>query len=401
VLEQTSGKFRIPDKYLPEQISFISAFKRGISDIKATLDKEGILVRLVSSDSNTRTLAIVRETVDSKANKADHDQIGLITADKTAESITCTPSYGLSNEELTIVQSVEEKVKNAYDESINHNTDDIRRVITNFSKECSVSLRDSGGIYFVPLVHAELLVAIADFVKAVSPGSVIYIKPEYIIRESDLEALQTASKNELTGELNQLENTYLALSREIQTMLDDNETPGTKKKKQLSNQLNIYLDMKKRIETFSGTLEFVPDEFVTRIRVMYEALSILLKKLKIKISSDFDQEFLGLGILPALPSPSPTPNKSSDSDRLGFAKMAEVFGRLGKINLTPKKPDHTLTNLAHYLQTNGEDSLRELLSSPDMAEKLRAIAENLQINGNTSEQITGVIAEVKRYTTQD
>ena len=227
----------------------------------------------------------------------------------------------------------------------------------------------------------------------------IYIKPEYIIRESDLEALQTASKNELTGEINQLENTYLALSREIQTMLDDNETPGTKKKKQLSNQLNIYLDMKKRIETFSGTLEFVPDEFVTRIRVMYEALSILLKKLKIKISSDFDQEFLGLGILPALPSP--TPNKSGDGDRLGFAKMAEVFGRLGKINLTPKKPDHTLTNLAHYLQTNGEDSLRELLSSPDMAEKLWAIAGNLQIKGNTSEQITGVIAEVKRHTTQD
>lgn len=304
-LEDLAKKNNIPEKYLPEQISFISAFKRGVTDIKASLDKEGILIRLINDDQDARRLAIVKETLDKTKETASHSQIGVIYANKKDKSILVEASHGRSPEELQAVEMVDERIRLAYENSINHNTDDIRRVMISFCKECTVSLRDSGGIYFVPLVHEAMLESMAEFIKAVSPDSVIYIKPEYVVRDSDLQALRQASKNELGSEVAQLEQTYLNLLQEFQDLLDDNSHLSIKKKRQLGKKLEVYRELRKRIETFSTTLEFAPNEFVDRLRVMYQSLSEKLAKLKVKISNDFDDGFAGLGVIPPAP-PQPT-----------------------------------------------------------------------------------------------
>lgn len=295
-LEDAAKRCGIPDNYLPEKISFISAFKRGISDVKLKLEKTGILIRPVSNDAKETFMAIIKETIDSHNRVAGHNQIGLAIANKEVEKIEIRPTNFIASADHAALFGVEDLIRDAYLSAVDHNTDDVRRVITSFCKECAISLRESGGIYFVPLAYSNLLSAIKKFVLEVSPDSVIYIKPEYIINDADLQTLQKVGQSSLTNEVTDLEETYQKLSLEIEEMLNNRERLKGKKKGQITSQLQIYLDMKKRIEVFTNTLSFSPqtsNDMVQRLRVMHENLAQNLKKLRVQIKDDFDSDFTG------------------------------------------------------------------------------------------------------------
>lgn len=289
-LERYAKSHGLPTKYLPEQIKFIGAFKRAISDVKTSLDKShNILLRKVNNDSSDLSYAIVCEEVQNGAKKTKHTQIGLVIAHKDREKI----EYQDSGIDSSSVDTVKYSLNSAYQDALYYNTNDIRSIITRFTGECGMSLRNSGGVYFVPQKYSDLLNAVSNFTQDCSPSAVLYIKPEYIINDSDLKAYQMVSQSELASEIVKLETQYQELQGELESLLRNPAELGAKKQKQLVNQLVEYKGMKERIEVFSDTLNISSNDLMYRLKNIHESMQSKLGQLGVTISSNLRANFSG------------------------------------------------------------------------------------------------------------
>lgn len=288
ILENTAEYCGVPDRYLPEPIKFIGAVRRALSEVKTPLDKEKVLLREIKDDKNELLLSITFERVSVSKKTAEHQQLGLVSADKLNETLTVIldPTYSTYGSENQLVKLVDNYLQNAYTDCKLHNTNDIRSVITRFTSECAISLRSSGGIYFVPLTHQSMLDAIAKFVTEVSPGATMYIKPEYVMQDSDLSALRAVTQSELASELVKLEDQFTSLQSEIDSIVSAGNQPTRKKQNKLLDQLSEYNSMRDRISTFSSTLNFTSDNLTSKLNRLHHDMEIKLNKLKIKIKSD-------------------------------------------------------------------------------------------------------------------
>lgn len=293
-LEDTATNCGVPDRYLPEPIKFIGAFKRAIATVKTPLEKDNLLLRKLGDDNYELVYAIVAEKVSFSGKQVDHKQIGTVSARKNGEYLVIQPdtSYVSSTcPEYQLVEQVKLLTRSAHTDALLHNTNDIRSVITAFTTECGISLRDSGGIYFIPLIHQPTLDSLVKFVQTVSPSATMYVKPEYIMRDSDLEALRKVTQSELANEIASLEDSFNTLQSDLDTMISANERPGVKKQKQLTNQLSDYNAMRDRIKTFSGTLNFAGDQLTYKLNSIHKSMESKLDKLRIRVKSELRASF--------------------------------------------------------------------------------------------------------------
>jgi hypothetical protein len=178
-LEQIFTDIGIPEKYLPNPISPRDAFRRATKMIEFKREpKEGeqqtytnILVREVSSNRERIIRQIVREVVDSKNVTLSYDPIAQLTLrNETLEARYLTHSSNITDYEIDIIDSIPDLYENAKE---NYNGKNVRDIIKNILYECNpVSVRPSGGVYFVPYKYTDTVENLKTFARELANFSI-------------------------------------------------------------------------------------------------------------------------------------------------------------------------------------------------------------------------------------
>lgn len=332
-LLRSAQRWNIPDKYVPNEISFTSSFNRGLSSVKITLDNtEKVLLRPIKKNSSIEKtrVAVVHEKTASRKN--DYEQLGIIELNPRSETV----QYICETVDMDLAAKfgrVQDKVADAIDLSEKYGADDIRAVLTSFCKDAAISLRESGGIYFVSVAHEQTLNKLTKFVQELCTDAVIYCKSEYIVQQSDLIPLQTVGQSELTKEIAALEDAAVSLQSEL-AGLRSYELQGKKSRQgKFVNVMQDYVDAKNRVETFSQTLDLKSGELLGKLKAMHSDLQKQMDRLSISvdrsISSAFEQmlEEIGEPATSSHPLPPPAPPQESAISK----KAADAISRLSML----------------------------------------------------------------------
>lgn len=332
-LLRSAQRWNIPDKYVPNKISYTSAFNRGISAVSRSLDNsDKVLLRSLKKTSSTdkTKVAVVHETV--VGTKAHYAQLGVIELDTVNETISHS-YHAMTSEEMDRFKKTLERVRESIEEAKKYGADDIRAVLTSFCKDAAISLRESGGIYFVSVAHEQTLNNLSKFVQELCTDAVIYCKSEYIVQQSDLIPLQTVGQSELTKEIAALEDAAVSLQSEL-AGLRSYELQGKKSRQgKFVNVMQDYVDAKNRVETFSQTLDLKSGELLGKLKAMHSDLQKQMDRLSISvdrsISSAFEQmlEEIGEPATSSHPLPPPAPPQESAISK----KAADAISRLSML----------------------------------------------------------------------
>ena len=324
-LLRSAQRWNIPDKYVPNEISYISSFNRAISSVEKTLDnKDSVLLREIK----TRKIAIIKET--SCGNKLNHEQLGIVECDPSSKALKFTCQCVSENADL--VDKVGKEIVDAMEEAKKYGANDIRSVLTSFCRDAAISLRESGGIYFVSVAHEQTLTNLKNFVKELCTDAVIYCKPEYIVAASDLEPLQAVGQSELAKEVAALEDAAVILQAEL-AGLRSYELQGKKSRQgKFINVMKEYVDAKNRVETFTQTLDLKTGDLLSKLKSLHDDLQKQMNRLSVSvdrsISSAFEQMLDEIGE-PANPLPPPAPAPPQES--IVSKKAADAISRLSML----------------------------------------------------------------------
>lgn len=130
-----------------------NGFKRAISAMQ-----DGRIIRQVSEDTDHIVFQFTREYLDTQANEFEYSIETQLSVNKVTGNITCDndPLRQLAKDRMTEKQGV-------------RNASDVSRIVQAlFAKHGDmISLRKSGGCYFVPFKHVGLVQQCEDFMIAI------------------------------------------------------------------------------------------------------------------------------------------------------------------------------------------------------------------------------------------
>lgn len=138
------------------------------------------------------------------------------------------------------------QVKKAYEESLGKI--DNWRMIDFLLKQMKVmntlSLRDMGGIYFIPIQYEDKLNLVEEGLKEVSPESVLYLLPIYKDAKAQ-NSLKTAFNEDFKRELE-------SIAKELHDRIDIGNTRAST----FQNRLTEYKELRERAKAYEDLLSF-------------------------------------------------------------------------------------------------------------------------------------------------
>ena len=217
-------------KFLPAAIRPVQAFKRAISHADTLLDKELRLAK-IKDDKVEVVFGVVEERADAIKKDLKFKVLARVEFNKTTNH--------LGND---VDHPAVAKVKEMYHYHLDHDTDDIRRMMANFLSTAGVGLRQSGGVYFVPAKYQITLDALCDVVGALGQNQT------YQLRVIDT----PESRRTL------VDVTQKGLDTEIRQLQDEIDKFAFEKAKKttLESKLEGFEDLRARVNMFSSVLEF-------------------------------------------------------------------------------------------------------------------------------------------------
>lgn len=164
----------IEDKYLPNPIRPIDAYKRATKAIETKRLREeetdeeyrNYIVRDVVTTGNKVQRNIVIETVNQSGERLDYDTEGaMMYFDKKIEKFSFLAT------DLMAMELAEEAEKHFENFLTAHNGQAVRASVVSYLNTLSPTpVRPSGGVYFVPVQHAEKLRNIVGYVSSLPRG---------------------------------------------------------------------------------------------------------------------------------------------------------------------------------------------------------------------------------------
>lgn len=158
-------------RFLPKPINFRDAFRRASSEceVKGIFLEDGrslnILVREVLMDRKRIVRQLVREIVDSKNRRLEYRAVAELEVDENGD-LHVSHLDNLNKYEVKTINKIERNYKEA---KIHYNGRHIREIVVNVLKELNpISVRPSGGVYFVPEKYADTVTALGKFAKYVA-----------------------------------------------------------------------------------------------------------------------------------------------------------------------------------------------------------------------------------------
>lgn len=174
------------ERVLPRAISPRHAFRRATRQLemeKVPYEAPGYddtyanyLVREIASTRQSIHRGFVREVVDSNNEKLEHVTLGQLVWEDHEDSgkVAFVANPEAVIRDGTKEQELIDSLQNRYDQSrLNYRGNHIRRVVHQVLADCSpVSVRPSGGVYFVPEKHTNVLNSLGAFISSLSPFTI-------------------------------------------------------------------------------------------------------------------------------------------------------------------------------------------------------------------------------------
>lgn len=190
-LEKIWSDAQLTPEYLPDAPTAEKAFKTAARD--AALGQSDRLVRVGKEDGTEIVFAVVRETkhVDGSIS---YQQETRVVLDRNSETLSSdVPGHDLAG----VISSRFAELRST------HTPDDVRRAMMNVLASCAtISLRDHGGVYWVPSPHAHLVRQLQAAIENVG-SSRVYLLPVHASADAN-KTLGEAAVAALLAELNAL-----------------------------------------------------------------------------------------------------------------------------------------------------------------------------------------------------
>ncbi|MBI2375121.1 MAG: hypothetical protein HYV07_14080 [Deltaproteobacteria bacterium] len=198
------------------------------------------MLRMIA-EGDEIVVGLVREKPDQSRRELDYDLVTRIVFDKTSGAITSDVQH-----------DVVEQIRELYRHHSAHTSEDVRSMMTSFLTEAGVTLRDSGGVYFVPSTHSSQLDALCRVVQEIGPHNKTFVLP--IV---DTPAAQ-ATLREVTQ--SSLDDEVRALEEELKAFDPEKVRSST-----LERRLVAFEDLKARVGLFANVLSFKADGLHSRL----------------------------------------------------------------------------------------------------------------------------------------
>ena len=193
-------------------------------------------------------IGLVSERPNARARDLDYDVVSRIAFNKHTAAVNHDADHAIVWQILEL-----------YRHHQAHTTEDIRRMLAAFLAEAGVSLRESGGVYFVPASHQPTLDALCGVVEAVGKGNRTYQLP--IV---DTPATKTTLREVATR----------TLDDEIRQLQDELARYESEKVRQstLERRLDGFEELRSRVNLFAGVLAFKADSMNAKISAVRASL---------------------------------------------------------------------------------------------------------------------------------
>ena len=241
-----ASQFGLPERHLPKEIKPTQAFRRGWRHASTKL-VDGQMLRPIAETTDEVVVGLVQESVDEKTRELEYGLLNRITFDKHAAAIT-------SEREGIVTESI----RTLFRHHLAHTSKDIRSMLTSFLSEAGVSLRESGGVYYVPANYQDTLEALCSVVEGAGNNSTFQLP--IVDTPAGRSALRTVAQRNLDDEVRQLQE-------ELERFDDDKVRSST-----LERKLEAFGDLRSRVDLFARVLSFKADDLRSKIGVTQAAL---------------------------------------------------------------------------------------------------------------------------------
>ena len=238
----------LDERFLPKPIKEVAAFRRAWRHA-ARKCPAGLMLREIGETSDRIEVALVKEQADVNQVRLDYDVVSHITFDKGNETIAVRNANDVTDEILRLDQMHH-----------SHGSDDLRAMLTMLMREAGVSIRDGGGVYFLPPSFSSTLAAMSAVIDGVGHNKVFSLTIADV--SGARQTLTDLAKETLDDEIRALEAELDAFAESTVETRD-----GT-----LARRLQRFDELRSRVALFSGCLSFKADALVEKIGSMQEDL---------------------------------------------------------------------------------------------------------------------------------
>lgn len=255
VLESNWLAHGLDKEFLPEEQTPEKALRLAVKEAGNGLDRT--LIRKTLDGASALIYAVVSEKTDAKGN-AEYTQDALIMLDKKS-----TPPV-LSTD--TPSNDVAAKVMKEYARYVNtHTSRDVMTMITKALKAwSSVTLRETGGIYFVPRTQSDNLRKLQGAIERMG-SSLVFILPVHATEDSK-RSLGIAAQGSIESELAELRT-------EIDSFLAD---PDGVRPSTLTRRLEAFNELRSRAGLYQSILSVTVEDLAGQLKSMEDSVQTML-----------------------------------------------------------------------------------------------------------------------------
>lgn len=232
----------LDSKRVPPELKPVQAFRRAWRHATSKLP-DGLMLRPIAETEDEIVVGLVREKPNQAARDLDYDVVARIAFDKTHAKISADAEHGVVGQ-----------IRDLYRHHLAHTTEDIRTMMTSFLSEAGVSLRDSGGVYYVTSAHNAQLEALCRVVEEVGHNRTFRLP--IIDSPATRATLREVAERSLDDEVRELEE-------ELAGFDFDKVRAST-----LERRLEAFEQLRNRASLFAGVLAFKADGLAQRVSAM-------------------------------------------------------------------------------------------------------------------------------------
>lgn len=230
----------LPERYLPAEVKPASAFRRAWRHASKKLPC-GLLLRQVNESDKGLHIGLVQEKTDAQAHELSYDHLITIAFSKEHHTIQTSEEHDIVNQ-----------LRELYAHHLELTTRDIRTMLSRFVSETGVSLRESGGIYFVSAPHQSTIESMSAVLQSIGHNH-LHQLPLYDSPLAQDILNEVASKT--------LDDEIRKLSEELEDFMSDEKTRTST----LRKRLDVFDGLRRRVNTFAGVLSFKASDMLDKV----------------------------------------------------------------------------------------------------------------------------------------
>lgn len=145
---------------LPAAVKPIAAFRRAWRAASRKTET-GLMLREICETDEAIVVGVVRERADVEHLELEYEVVGKLRFDKQAEAVVVLDRSPIADEVAALFEHHKQLT-----------ADDLRAMLVTFVKSAGVSIRDSGGVYFVPPAYQPTIDALTRVVESTGKSRV-------------------------------------------------------------------------------------------------------------------------------------------------------------------------------------------------------------------------------------